>query len=54
MSDSKYSNLGSEISDMVQKAIDSQDFQPVEYNNTEFGQSGSQYRSRYGGFFCSG
>ena len=26
MSDSKYSNLGSEISDMVQKAIDSQDF----------------------------
>lgn len=26
MSDSKYSNLGSEISDMVQKAIESQDF----------------------------
>lgn len=26
MSDSKYSNLGNEISDMVQKAIDSQDF----------------------------
>ena len=26
MSDSKYSNLGSEISDMVQNAIDSQDF----------------------------